>query len=195
LKSGLYATIKLRETARTFQAAITLVAGAADPTTRLVPVTAEVLDTEHTHWLRPGAFCEVEVPLGSAREAIVVPTLAVSPTERGNVVYVVDGKNAAHERIVALGMHTPEGGVEVTRGVEAGELLVVRGFEALSDGAPVKITERVSLADAQAPAAAPAATPPGGAQAAGGAGPAPDGGAAAERPAHGGGQGQHRGHP
>jgi RND family efflux transporter MFP subunit len=180
LKSGLYATIKLRETARTYQAAITLVAGAADPQTRLVPITAQVLDTDHPYWLRPGAFCEVEVPVGSVREALVVPTLAVSPTERGNVVYTVDGKNIAHERIVALGMHTPEGGVEVTRGLEAGELLVVRGFEPLSEGAPVKITERSDLANAQA--------------AGGGSRPSVDGGAAAapQKPEH---AGQHRSHP
>ena len=38
-------------------------------------------------------------------------------------------------------MHTPDGGVEVTqRRSTTGELLVVRGVEALSDGAPVKIT-------------------------------------------------------
>jgi RND family efflux transporter MFP subunit len=180
LKSGLYATIKLRETARTYQAAITLVAGAADPQTRLVPVTAQVLETEHPYWLRPGAFCEVEVPVGSPRDAIVVPTLAVSPTERGNVVYVVDSKNVAHERIVALGMHTPDGGVEVTRGLEAGELLVVRGFEALSEGAPVKISERTDQPDARA--------------AGGGAHSASDAGVPAEpsKPEHG---GQHRSHP
>jgi hypothetical protein len=48
-------------------------------------------------------------------------------------------------------MHTPEGGVEVTRGLSVGELLVVRGFEPLSDGAPVKVTERTTLAALAAP--------------------------------------------
>jgi RND family efflux transporter MFP subunit len=138
LKSGLYANIKLRESARTYQAGITLVAGAADPQTRLVPVTAQVIEDGHPYWLRPGAFCEVTVPVGSARAAIVVPAMAVQPTEHGNVVFVVD-RNVAHQKSVALGMHTPDGGVEVTRGLEAGELLVVRGFEALSEGAPVKV--------------------------------------------------------
>jgi hypothetical protein len=32
-----------------------------------------------------------------------------------------------------------------------GELLVVRGFEPLSDGAPVKVTERTTLAALAAP--------------------------------------------
>jgi RND family efflux transporter MFP subunit len=159
IKAGMTATLTLRESARTYQAEIILVAEAADPTTRLVPVTARVDDTEHKYWLRPGAFCDVNVPVGSARPAIVVPTLAVQPTEKGNVVYTVDGHNVAHLRNVTLGMHTPEGGVEVTQGLAAGDLLVVRGFEPLSEGAPVNVTDRTSLAaaaggDGGAPAAA-----------------------------------------
>ena len=46
-------------------------------------------------------------------------------------------------------MHTPDGGVEVTQGLAAGELLVVQGFEALSEGAPVKISARTTLAAAE----------------------------------------------
>jgi multidrug efflux system membrane fusion protein len=145
IKPGMIANLSLRESPRTYTAKIMLVAAAADPTTRLVPVTAEVDDTEHRYWLRPGAFCEVTVPVGAARDAIVIPTISVQPTENGNVVYVVDDKNVAHVAQVALGMHTPEGGVEVTRGLQPGALLVVRGFEPLTEGAPVKITERTTL--------------------------------------------------
>lgn len=150
LKTGMIATLTMHESARTYPATITLVAAAADPQTRLIPVTAEVADKEHRYWLRPGAFCEVSVAVGGARQAIVVPTLSVQPTESGNLVYVVDG-TTAHARKIALGMHTPEGGVEVTRGLSVGELLVVRGFEPLSDGAPVKVTERTTLAALAAP--------------------------------------------
>jgi multidrug efflux system membrane fusion protein len=146
IKPGMIANMNLRESARTYTAKILLVAEAADPTTRLVPVTAEVDDTAHKYWLRPGAFCDVSVPVGDAREAIVVPTIAVQPSENGNLVYVVDPKNIAHPSQVSLGMHTPEGGVEVMRGLKVGDLLVVRGFEPLSEGAPVKVTERVTLA-------------------------------------------------
>jgi RND family efflux transporter MFP subunit len=161
IKAGMTAQLNLRESARTYSAKIILVAEAADPTTRLVPVTAEVDDTEHKYWLRPGAFCEVNVPVGDARDAIVIPTISLQPTENGNIVYVVDEKNIAHPTQVALGMHTPEGGVEITRGLQVGALLVVRGFEPLTEGAPVKITERTTLQvaeqgalDGGAPAAA-----------------------------------------
>jgi multidrug efflux system membrane fusion protein len=166
VKVGMTANVTLRESAHTYQAKIILVAAAADPTTRLVQVTATV-DDDHKYWLRPGAFCDVNVPIGDARQAIVIPTLAVQPTDKGNVVYTVDAGNIAHVRNVTLGMHTPDGGVEVTQGLNAGEVLVVRGFEPLSEGAPVNITDRTTLAaattdDGGAPAAsgAPAGSAP-----------------------------------
>ncbi|HEY1956962.1 MAG TPA: efflux RND transporter periplasmic adaptor subunit [Polyangiaceae bacterium] len=145
LKAGMQATITLRESPRQYTATITLVGGAADSQTRLVPVTAQIDQTDHQYWLRPGAFCEVNVPIGTARDSIVVPTMAVQPTEKGNVVYVVDAKNIAHAKVVELGMHTPDGNVEVTRGVEEGEPIVVRGIEPLTEGAPVKITDHTTL--------------------------------------------------
>jgi multidrug efflux system membrane fusion protein len=157
VKVGMTANVTLRESARTYAANIILVAAAADPTTRLVPVTATIDDNDHKYWLRPGAFCDVNVPIGDARQGIVVPSLSVQPTENGNQVYTVDAKNIAHARSVNLGMHTPEGGVEVTEGLSAGELLVVRGFEPLSEGAPVQITDRTTLTAATADGGAPAA--------------------------------------
>ena len=159
VKVGMNANVTLRESARTYVAKIILVSASADPTTRLVQVTGTIDDTDHKYWLRPGAFCDVHVPIGDARQGIVVPSLSVQPTDKGNVVYTVDAGNIAHLRPVTLGMHTPEGGVEVTQGLTAGDLLVVRGFEPLSEGAPVQVTDRTTLAaatvgDAGAPPAA-----------------------------------------
>ncbi len=169
LKPDMEADLTLRESSHTYKAKITLVAGTADPATRLVPVTAQIAQTDHKYWLRPGAFCEVSVPIGAARQAIVIPTMAVQPTEKGNIVYVVDAKNQAHAKVIQLGMHTPDGNVEVTRGLDEGEQLVVRGIEPLSEGAPVKVTDHTTLdalhGDAGAPepsasAAGSAASPP-----------------------------------
>jgi RND family efflux transporter MFP subunit len=144
LKPDMPATLRMRESTREWTAKITLVAGAADTQTRLVPVTATIDPTEHQYWLRPGAFCEVIVPIGETRQGIVIPTMSVQPTENGNIAYVVVN-NVAHARPIELGMHTPEGGVEITRGLNPGDQLVVRGIEPLSDGAPVKVTEHTTV--------------------------------------------------
>jgi multidrug efflux system membrane fusion protein len=121
-----------------YRAVIKLVTTAADPSTRMVKVTAEVTDPRKDA-LRAGSFARVTVPLGTTTGAIVIPQAAVRPSERGFLAYVVvDG--AAVERVVELGMHTADGMVEVRRGLAAGERLVVRGAEALRQGAPVAVT-------------------------------------------------------
>ena len=196
VKVGMIAHMTLRESTRTYDAKIILVAEAADPTTRLVSVTAEVDDKEHKYWLRPGAFCDVNVPIGDARQAIVVPSLAVQPTEKGNVVYTVDAKNLAHQKQVQLGMYTPEGGVEVTQGVAAGDQLVVRGFEPLSEGAAVKITEKTTLENAVSAAASgdvPKGAPAGSGGHGGGGGGGGGGGAPPSASAQATGSGHHGG--
>jgi len=84
--------------------------------------------------------------VASAGQAPVIPVAAVRPSERGFLAYVVEG-DAAVERILTLGMRSADGRVEVLSGLNGGEKLVVRGAEALSNGALVRIG---------APAAAPA---------------------------------------
>ena len=172
LKPKMDAFVKMTESPRLYHAVLNLVSVMADPTTRLVPVTAiidPVDEKEHNYWLRPGAFCEVNVPIGDARQGFVVPSLAVEPTEQGNVIYLVDDKtNIAHARVVEIGMHTPDGGVEVKgkdssgQELKAGELLVVHGMEQLNEGAPVEIKDRTTLEAAQATpdAGAPQVTAP-----------------------------------
>ena len=157
LQPGMVAKLVQQADPRPFTATIALVAGAADPATRMVPVTARLDPTEPARGLRPGGFCEVTIRIGNARSAVVVPSLAVQPTEQGNLVYIVGDDHTVHGRVVELGMHTSEGGVELTRGVTAGELLVVRGIEPLGEGAPVTIVDRLSLEDGAAlhPEAAP----------------------------------------
>ena len=88
-----------------------------------------------------------------------MPSLAVQPTATGSLVYTVDDKNIAHQKVVQLGMYTPDGGVEITQGLAVGELLVVEGFEALSEGAPVKISARTTLQAAQSASIGDAGAP------------------------------------
>lgn len=149
LKPGMTATFTMRETARAFEAKITLVAGAADPITHMVGVTAEVVASERKYWLRPGSFCDVSVDVGAPRDAPVIPRFATRATDHGYVTYVVED-GVAQERVITLGMSTKDGWVEVRSGLSGGEWIVVRGAEALASGARVNATRLASL-DAGAP--------------------------------------------
>ncbi|MGK3960832.1 efflux RND transporter periplasmic adaptor subunit [Sorangium sp. So ce118] len=190
VRPDMEARFQVKGDARTYTAKLTHVADAADPATRMVAVTGEV-QGEGKELLRPGTFAEVTVPVGASGDAPVIPLTAVRPSERGFLAYVVDG-TTARERVLSLGLRTPDGRVEVKSGLSAGERLVVRGAEALREGAQVRVGPPGSLPEGQtagharegagapppssagaaAPAAPAGATPPSSAGAAAPAAPA-----------------------
>ncbi len=120
-----------------FTGRITFIASTADIASRMVDVTAEVRDTR-SGALRPGAFAEVRVPIGGTIERPVIPLTSVRASERGFIAYVLDGETA-RERILTLGLRTTDGRVEVLAGLAKGETLVIRGSEALRDGAQIRV--------------------------------------------------------
>jgi len=134
---GLDARFRVRNVDGERRARIIHVAASADPTTRMVPVTAEIEAPDEA--LRPGAFAEVRVPVGASKDGPVIPQTAVRPSERGFLAFVVSG-GKAQERVLELGLRTPDGLVEVRRGLSAADTLVVRGAEALHDGASVRVS-------------------------------------------------------
>ncbi|MDB4993292.1 MAG: putative efflux rane fusion protein [Myxococcaceae bacterium] len=149
LKPGMTVKFQMRETQEAYEAKISLVAAAADPTTHTVGVTAQVNADTKKYWLRPGSFCDVTIDVGATRQAPVIPRSATRATDHGYIVYVVQGPTAI-EKVVTLGMNTKDGWVEIRSGLTAGELLVVRGVESLTNNAQVKASKVDSL-DASAP--------------------------------------------
>jgi membrane fusion protein, multidrug efflux system len=137
LAKGAPVRFTVEGTEHVFHAVIVHVAAAADPTSRMVRVTAEIDDPERAK-LRAGGFAQVVVPIGGKANAPVVPESAIRPSERGFLAYVVEGE-IAKERILELGMRTADGLVEVKKGLVAGDKLVVHGAEALKDGAPIRM--------------------------------------------------------
>jgi membrane fusion protein, multidrug efflux system len=149
LAAGMPARFVVPGDPKPFTARLTHVAGAAESLSRMVQVTAEVNDPRRLQ-LRPGAFAEVTVPVGGAGNAPVVPQTAIRASERGFLAFVVQG-TTAKERVLQLGLRTAEGSVEVRSGLAHGELLVVRGGEALRDGVTVKPEAPGTLAPAKGP--------------------------------------------
>jgi membrane fusion protein, multidrug efflux system len=154
IKPGQEARFRVREDSREFTAKVVHVAGSADDASRLVDITADINDTADKA-LRPGSFAEITVPVAAAASAPVVPVSAVRPSERGFIAYVVEGDKAV-ERVLTLGMRSPDGRVEVLSGLKGGESLVVRGSEALLNGVSVRV---VASGAAPGPVAQPAEKP------------------------------------
>ena len=138
IRSGMLVRFFVAEDETPHDARITHVAAAANQASRMVDITANVVNANRPE-LRPGAFARVTVPIGASREAPVIPQTAIRPSEKGFLAYTID-HGVARQRILTLGMRTADGQVEVKDGLAAGETLVIRGAEALRDGAKVKVT-------------------------------------------------------
>ena len=138
IKVGMKASFKIRNSDKEYGSKIVHVAESADDTSRMVDLTAEVVDTKDEA-LRPGSFAEIVIPVSSQRTAPVIPQTSIRASDRGFIAFVVEN-NAAVERTLNLGMRTADGQVEVLSGLAPGERLVIRGGEALRNGAPVRET-------------------------------------------------------
>jgi len=86
--------------------------------------------------LQSGMFIEARLATAVRPDAVIIPEDAVIPLQGTNFVWVVaEGK--ASRRQVELGVRTP-GFVEIKKGVENAEQVVVGGQERLAEGAPVQ---------------------------------------------------------
>lgn len=117
---------------------IRVVSAAVDPARRTVEVWCEIPNGDGR--LHPGAFGSLSIRTGTAPGSVVVPSPAVELEEgsRRGTVLVVDEKSIAHRRQVECG-EAFDGLVQVVRGLEAGETVVVEGGYGLADGTHVTV--------------------------------------------------------
>lgn len=141
LQPGLDAKFHVTNASQEMKAKIIHVSASARGDSRLVAVTAEV-DAADALLVRPGSFATVSVTVGANENAPAIPETSVRPSAEGFLAFVVEGEGenaAAVKRVLQLGLRTADGRVEVRSGLKPGEVLVVRGGEALRDGAKVSV--------------------------------------------------------
>jgi RND family efflux transporter MFP subunit len=118
---------------RTFAGIIAYVGPAVRADSRALVVEAMVPNPGRT--LQPGLFASARIELPGTAPSVVVPASAVRTDAGVSRVFVVKG-DRAELRLVQLGRQLGDG-VEVVRGVQAGERLAVSALDRLADGALV----------------------------------------------------------
>lgn len=123
------------------QGEVIFVGDTALPDTRQIAVTVRVTTpSRELRRLRGGESLDVSLTIKLPEQSVLVPDTAVRPTDKGYRTYVVqDGE--ALPRAIQIGARLEDGRIEVVRGLAAGEIVVVRGAEALREGAAVRILD------------------------------------------------------
>ncbi len=87
--------------------------------------------------LTPGQFVHTRLMLNEHRQVLTVPQEAVSYTDEGNFIFIVDKKNQAKEIAIKVG-RIYQGQIEIEQGLKGDETIVVIGHHKIHSGSLVK---------------------------------------------------------
>jgi len=130
---GLGATVTPVGSAQAVSGRVWQVSPVIDPQSRLGEVRITV---PFTATMRPGGFAEARISSGSTM-APMLPQSAVLSDDRGNYVYIVNGKNEVERRNVKIGS-VDDNGVTIAEGLSGNEAVVLSAGPFLNPGQKVK---------------------------------------------------------
>lgn len=123
-----------------FRGQVSVVNGAVDTARRTVEVWCDIPNPARA--LRAGVFGNVSIAVETTPKSVVVPLSAVQFVQgtRNGFVMVVDDKRTARKRDV-VGGEVVRDQVQITKGLQAGEVVVAEGGYGLPDGTEVRWAE------------------------------------------------------
>ena len=121
--------------ARKIHGILSVVDNTVDTNTGQIRLKATFDNKERLLW--PGQFVNVSLTVSAQNNVITVPSEAVQPGQRGQMIYVVKPDQTVEPRIVTVGA-THGGSVVVEKGVAAGETVVTDGQLRLFPGARIQ---------------------------------------------------------
>ena len=124
---------------RSFAGTIWQVAPAIDPQSRLGTVRVAL---PYDPLLRPGGFAEVRITAGEMTIPLL-PQSAVLSDDKGNYVYIVNGRNEVERRDVKIGA-VDEGGVTIAQGISGNERIVLSAGPFLNPGQKVNVRRQAA---------------------------------------------------
>jgi membrane fusion protein, multidrug efflux system len=134
---------------------LTFVDNTVQNATGTVNLRATIPNADHHFW--PGQFVNVTLVLATMKDAVLIPNQATQISQQGPYVLVVKDDDTPELRQVTLGQRQGED-VVVTKGLVAGERVVLTGQLTVQPGAKVRVEQG---GPANAPSeAAPHGTPP-----------------------------------
>jgi RND family efflux transporter MFP subunit len=140
ISKGQKAEVRVQERpGRVFQATVTGVSNALDPSSRAMLIVLETPNPDGV--LYPGMYTQVRIATDRAKPALRVPGDAIVMGKTGARVAVVDGAHVVRFRNVTIGQDLGAE-VEVTSGLEPGEMVVSNPTDAVTDGAVVETRNR-----------------------------------------------------
>lgn len=121
---------------------LVFVDNAIDSVSASVTLKARFANTDRRLW--PGSFLPVSVKLGEVRDAVLVPAAAVQQGPSGAYVFMPDSGGKARQVPVTVD-RTVEDVAVVTRGVAAGDRVVVDGQSRLFPKAAMRVARTVPV--------------------------------------------------
>ncbi|MFP3042123.1 efflux RND transporter periplasmic adaptor subunit [Treponema primitia] len=122
-----------------FDAVISEISPVLDPASRTLRIRLRFQGRIDPR-IRAGMFATVNLVTNSHTNIPVIPRGSVINTYGSWIVFVVNKNNIAERRVISLGLESEEL-VEVTGGIENGELVVSAGQNFLSDGDLVRVVD------------------------------------------------------
>jgi len=138
LKPGMKAKVQVDSyPGRVFEGRVEKINSALDLSTRTLQAEIYILNSDRS--LKPGMFASVEVVLLEKPQTLVIPREAVIETGNEMSVFVVEGKQAFRKPIT-LG-YEQDRLVEVLKGLNEGDQVVIKGQQLIKDGSTIRVIE------------------------------------------------------
>jgi RND family efflux transporter MFP subunit len=130
--AGMPAQVTPVGSSRSFTGAVWQVSPVIDPQSRLGDVRISV---PYDPAMRPGGFAEARITSGTTT-APLLPQSAVLSDDKGNYVYIINGKNEVERRNIQIGS-VNDNGVTIASGITGNERVVLSAGPFLNPGQKV----------------------------------------------------------
>lgn len=89
--------------------------------------------------LHPNMSCKMQIANYENKKALVIPVSLIQKTAEGEMVYIADGKNA--KAVIVTSGRNSNGMVEILSGLNAGDKVIMEGYQELDNGELIDIKQ------------------------------------------------------